>query len=97
MPDSHQVIEYCRHSGDKTVPEGNLVENEHGFCVWDIRQGAFIIVAIYGDGDFWDKWIDEKAKSVGMKQIIFATRRNPNSFIRKYGFKITGYILAREV
>ena len=89
--------DYCKHSGDNQVPDGNIEENEHGFCVWDIRDNAFIVVAIYGDGDYWNPWIDKKATEKNMKQIIFATKRNPEPFVRKYGFKVTGYILAREV
>jgi hypothetical protein len=95
--DSRIIDDYCRKSGDKEVPDGNLEENEHGFCVWRLDDSALIIAAIYGDGDYWNPWIDKKAKEEGMKEIIFATKRNPDSFIRKYGFKITGYILARTI
>lgn len=95
--DTSVIEDYCRKSGDSSVPDGNLEENEHGFCVWRVDDGALIIVAIYGDGDYWNPWIDKKAIEQGMKQIIFATRRKPDSFVRKYGFKVTGYILARSV
>ena len=95
--DSSVIEDYCRKSGDSAVPDGNTEENEHGFIVWRSDGGAFLIVAAYGDGKYWDKWAENKAKELNMKQIIFATKRNPAAFVRQYGYEVTGYILARPI
>lgn len=95
--EAHVIEDYCRRSGDKSVPDGNLEENEHGFCVWRKEDNVFLIVAVYGDGKYWNNWCTEKTRELGMRQIIMATKRKPDAFVRKHGFKITGYVLARSV
>ena len=95
--DSRIIEDYCRKSGDSSVPAGNLEENEHGFCVWRVEDGVLLLVAVYGDGEHWNNWASEKAKKSGMRQIIFATKRKPGAFVRKHGFKVTGYILTRYI
>ena len=95
--DSRVIEDYCKRSGDSSVPDGNLEENEHGFCVWRVKDDVFIIVAAYLDGDYWNNWCAEKAKELNIKTIIIATKRKPDAFVRKHGFKVTGYILARSI
>lgn len=91
------VEDYMRRSGDSGLPDGTLEENEHGFCVWRTHNNELTLVAVYGDGAYWNNWATEKAMKEGYKNIYFATRRNPEGFIRKHGFKVVGHILARTV
>lgn len=91
------IEEYCKKSGDSSVPDGNLEENEHGFCVWRLENKAFILVAVFGDGKYWNEWAEIKAKEVGMKTIVFATKRKPDGFVRNHGFTVTGYVLSRAI
>lgn len=91
------IDDYFKRSGDSELPKGNEEENEHGFCIWRIESNSLILVAVYGDGEYWNEWSINKAMKENIKNIIFATKRKPDAFVRKYGYKVTGYILSREV
>lgn len=95
--DTDVIADYCRKSGDDSIPSGHIEQDQHGFCVWRIEDSALILVAVYGDGSYWNEWATKKAMNENIKTIIFATKRKPDAFIRKHGFKVTGYILARSV
>lgn len=92
-----QVIDYLDRSGDKAIPQGNIEDNEHGFCIWKIHKGRLVLISVYGDGEYWDDWSIQKAKEMKLKSIIVGTKRSPRPFVRKYGYKITGYMLEKEV
>ncbi len=89
--------DYFNRSGDTELGVGWMIENEHGFCVWRVQDEKLILVNVYGDGTYWNDWATEKAKELEIKTILFATKRKPNAFIRKYGYEITGTILERTV
>ena len=89
--------DYMERSGDEQFFMDNLVENEHGFCSYKIAHGNLICFSAYGDGEHWDNFLMSKAKESGCKKYMITTRRNPKVFERKYGFKIAGYILEKEV
>lgn len=95
--DTRIIAAYCKKSGDNSVPDGNLEENEHGFMVWRTDGITFVGVAVFGDGKYWNDWAEKKAKELNMKQIILATKRKPGAFVRQYGYEVTGYILARKI
>lgn len=97
MPSPEQLNDYFDRSGDSVLEDGDLVENENGFCVWRQHKGSLVLVQVYGDGTYWNKWAELTAKELGMKNILFATKRNPLAFCRKHGFKVTGYILQRTI
>lgn len=88
--------DYLERSGDTELGTGWIEENEHGFCVWRVQDNKLLLVNVYGNGKFWNKWADYKAKELGVESIVFATRRNPDGFVRKYKYDITGYILERK-
>ena len=95
--DALQVNDYLKRSGDKKLPDGNLEENEHGFCIWRISKKELTLVAVYGDGTYWNNWATEKAMKEGLKDIYCATRRSPKAYVRKHGFEIVGYVLKRSI
>jgi len=41
--------------------------------------------------------LDNLAKELGYEKIMMATKRNYKGFERKFGFKLTGYVLERRV
>ena len=88
--------DYFNRSGDTELGFGWSEENEHGFCVWRVQDDKLILVNVYGDGKYWDKWADDKAEAMELEDILFATKRNPAGFVRKYGYEVTGYILERK-
>ena len=53
--------DYLDRSGDETLGLGWVEENEHGFCVWRVKDGVLILANVYGDGTFWDSWATSKA------------------------------------
>lgn len=89
--------DYFNRSGDTELGVGWKEENEHGFCVWRVQEGMLILVNVYGDGTYWDAWATEKAKELELSKVFFATKRNPQGFVRKYGYEVVGYILERKV
>ena len=91
------IEDYLERSGDKELSEGTLEENEHGFCIWRIENNELVLVHVYGDGIYWNNWATEKAKEMNIENIFCATRRNPEGFVRKFGFEVVGYVLRRSV
>jgi hypothetical protein len=92
----NHLDDYLKRSGDKELPSGNIEENENGFCVWREYENNLVLVAVYGNGEYWNQWADLKAEELKKENIFFATKRNPKGFVRKYGYQITGYILERS-
>ena len=88
--------EYLKRSGDEELGLGWVEENEHGFCIWRVEDGMLLLVNVYGDGKYWNEWADKKAEHLGVQVIAFGTKRNPQGFVRKYGYDIKGYILERK-
>ena len=74
-----------------------VVSNEHGFATWKDTGKEIFIMNCYGDGEYWKNYFYDIAKSYGYKSFKFFTKRNPDSFVRKYGAKIDGYIISYEV
>lgn len=97
MPTQTQLDDYFKRSGDTELSEGNIFENSYGFCIWRTYEDVFVLVHVYGDGNYWNNWAEIKAKEFGMKKIIFGTKRNPSGFCRKHGFHISGYVLERSI
>ena len=91
------IEDYLKRSGDKELLEGELEENEHGFCIWQVNNDKLVLIQVYGNGIYWDNWASEKAREMNLKEIFFATRRNPQGFVRKYGYEVIGYILKRNI
>jgi len=88
---------YLEKSGDSYIHEDNLIENEHGFMSWKIHENDLVLLNVYGDGEYWDVFSNQLAKEFKKKKIIIATRRNPKAFEKKFNYKLTGYILEKEV
>ncbi len=92
-----RIKDYLKRSGDSELSEGTLEENEHGFCIWRIEDNTLVLVHVYGDGQYWNEWATSKAREMNIKDIYFATQRNPEGFVRRHGFEVIGYILKRSV
>lgn len=88
---------YCLKSGDDGVDVFNLIENEHGFCSFRIYKNRLEVSSTYGDGEYWNAYLTQMAKQKGCTKLRFSTRRNPKAFARKYGMKMIGYVLEKEV
>jgi hypothetical protein len=91
------IEKYLKKSGDLFIYEDNLIENDQGFMSWKIAEDKLVLLNVYGNGKYWDTFSIELAKKLGLKSILTATRRSPKAFTRKFGYKITGYILEKEV
>ena len=93
--------DFFRKSGDDELADGNVVVLPFGFCVWDVNEdGDLLLLQVYatkGSGKRMNAYINELAKQIRAKKIVFVTKRNPKPFERKYGFKLVGYLLEREV
>ena len=92
-----QVQDYLKRSGDKQIYNINLIENEHGFLTWTVFEDMVYCLQAYGDGRHWDNVLINLAKELGLPKVAFSTKRKPKSYERKYGYKVTGYILEKEV
>ena len=76
----------------------NLIENEHGFMSWKVDGEHFVCLSAYGDGVYWDKYMNGLAKQLGCTKVLTSTQRKSyKAYVRKYNFKLVGYILEKEV
>tara|TARA_R110001606_G_scaffold54406_2_gene133660 strand:- start:669 stop:965 length:297 start_codon:yes stop_codon:yes gene_type:complete len=92
------VQKYLKKSGDDKVITENLTENEHGFMSWTIyEEDTFLVYNVYGDGKYWDSYMNQLAKKLGLKRILISTKRSPRAYMKKYNFNLTGYILEKGV
>jgi len=89
--------DYLKRSGDDKIIERNLIENEYGFMTWTADEDSIIAINVYGDGKYWDRVLVNLAKELGVNKIIFGTQRNFKAYERKFGYKLKGYILEKEV
>lgn len=95
---SSDLQRYLKKSGDSYIHEDNLIENEHGFLSWCLDEdGSLVGLNVYGDGDYWDKFLESLAIQIGAKRIRFASRRNPKVWDKKFNYKVAGYIMEKEV
>ena len=97
MISQEDIEKYLEKSGDQFIYEDNLIENDHGFMSWKIAEDKLVLLNVYGNGKYWDEFSIALAKQLGLKGILTATRRSPKAFTRKFGYKITGHILEKEV
>jgi len=91
------IKRYLEKSKDKHIEAENLIENEHGFMSWTTWEDYLVAIQVYGDGDYWNQELNNLAKKLGYEKIMMATKRNYKGFERKFGFKLTGYVLERRV
>jgi len=91
------IERYLEKSKDKHIETENLIENEHGFMSWTTFEDYLVAIQVYGDGEYWNRYLDELAKELGYDKILIATKRSYKGFERKFGFKLIGYLLERRV
>lgn len=100
MIPEEQVLDYFKRSGDTYLVGDYYIANEHGFMTFWFhdKEPVLMLGNVYGDGKYWEQEAIRIAKEHNMKKIRFGTTRNPKVFIKRFrDFKITGYILEREV
>lgn len=97
--DEKDLQKYFEKSGDTSIEPDNLIVTDNGFATWTIDRSdnALVGLNVYGDGKYWEEFGNELAKKLGCTKIRVATKRSPKAFVRKYGFKLVGYILEKEV
>lgn len=77
---------------------GILLEEEwKGFCIVEQSGNTLVVQQCYGDGKHWDKEIMKLAKKLKCNKISFYTRRNYKAFEKKFGYKLDGYVMTKEV
>jgi len=62
-----------------------------------VDGNRLVIIQCYGDGKYWDNMATELAIKNKVDKIMFITKRNPQAFERKYGYKVIGYAMERGV
>ena len=95
--DKESVARFLEKSRSEYVDETNLIENEHGFMSWKIDGDKFVCMNVYGNGRYWDDYMNELAKQFNCKSIVTSTSRSYKAYERKFNFKLKGYILEKEV
>ena len=96
--DKETAERYLKKSGDDYIETENLIENEHGFMSWKVDGNKFVCMNVYGNGKYWDEYMNELAKQLGCKTILGGTtRKSYKAFVKKYNFKLVGYIFEKEV
>lgn len=74
-----------------------LVVNDLGFAVYEVEGDHLAAMCWYGDGKYWDDFFVQKARELGLKKVVGATKRNPASFVRKFGYRVVCTLLEKEV
>ena len=106
MAKSRDILEWIEFYEKKTKEKFHLEEGEQirwdpekGFMTYGLSkyEDALAIGKMCGDGKFWEAIANEMCKQLGFKKAIYFTKRNPHAFIRRYGGKIYGFYLEREV
>ena len=92
-----QQQDYLKRSKDTKIFLDNIIENEHGFMSWCVSDNKFVPLQVYGDGVYWQQQIENMTQELGLNSILIGTRRSPKAYIHKYGYKLVGYILEKEV
>lgn len=93
----------CRHvpgsSWRKTPGSEVLFNPDHGFMEWslDRENDGIIIHAMCGDGRYWEEATNDLGRTLGVSKIFFFTRRDPRPYVRRYGARVYGVMLEREV
>jgi hypothetical protein len=95
--DKETAERYLKKSGDDYIETENLIENEHGFMSWRVHRDKFVCMNVYGNGRYWDDYMNELAKQFNCKSIVTSTSRSYKAYERKFNFKLKGYILEKEV
>jgi|TARA_R110000803_G_scaffold139163_2_gene205841 hypothetical protein len=91
-------IERYEKKSNSKFDDTNLIDNEHGFMSWKLDGESFVCLSAYGDGVYWDKYMNELAKQLGCTKILTSTeRKSYKAYVRKYNFKLVGYILEKGV
>ena len=90
-------IDYLRRSGDEHIEADNYIANEHGFASYEIDGEQFTIIQCYGNGSWWQNEFMRLARLHNCKTILFATKRNPKTFERKFGYESVATIMTKEV
>jgi len=88
---SEWLKRYLEKSKADFFMANNLVVCEKGFASYLLTHDAVFIVDCYGDGMFWKKFFIKFGYELGKKRIIFATRRNPKAFERRFGVRVIDY------
>ena len=92
---------YVEKSGDPNpvlYTEANFKEVDgKGWVSWDVNGDVLLVHQVYGDGDYWHKFLLREAKMHLCKSIVGFVYRSPKGYERKYGMKTVGYIIKKEV
>ena len=62
------ALRFLDKSKSEYIDDTNLIENEHGFMSWKVDRDSFVCINVYGDGEYWDKYMNELAKQLGCKK-----------------------------
>lgn len=90
-------LDFLQRSKDKYIDKRNYVENEHGFASWEIQGRLLMIIQMYGDGKYWDKYFRDLAAQNGIKTVMFYTQRNPKAFARRFGAETVQTLMKVEL
>ena len=89
--------DYYERADEENHSTENLTVNEYGFCSWIIQEDAVLIIDCYGDGKYWQSKMEEIARENGLTKTRAATKRNPMPYERKYGYKVIGFLMEKEL
>ena len=95
------ITDYLKRTGDTAIHPGTALTDRNGFMVYNIEPltKRFVIMHIYGNAQHWLDIANEIARQLGCKKLAGGVkdRARKRLFQGKYGFKLVGYILEREV
>jgi hypothetical protein len=74
-----------------------LTISDEGFIVLERSGEDLILIAAFGDGEYWQDYAEEEGHRLGCKRILMATKRKPEAFSRKYGYKFLATMMEKTL
>jgi hypothetical protein len=98
------VAIYEKRLGVKYTPEPDeWISYDPGKGVFSFREpahtepGVLEVGLCVGDGKYWIRLMKRFMRDNGLETVRFITRRNPETWTRRYGARIRSYIMEADI
>ena len=94
------IREFYRKSGydDAMLDTQLLFPLPHGgFFTVECRDKAMVVMTAAAPGKELAVAVEDLARKLGYKKIVFETKRNPKAWERLLGYKLAGYVMEKEL
>ncbi|EGO63492.1 hypothetical protein ALO_12321 [Acetonema longum DSM 6540] len=65
-----------------------IYDKRKGIFSYQYDEDALYIKLVTGDGEHWQRFAEALCSRLGLFVVLFATRRNPKAWERKFGYHL---------